>query len=216
MKIKVFFLLLAAGAAGLVKAQSDNGDRYGITANFHQHSTVGIHDVSKGRFGGGLGIFAEYPLRNSDVSNEFWYYIQPQIEYSMQGEIAKAEEATMGKQKFLQDYVTAAVYFKYFFHQDNIKRPYYLFIGPRAEFLVSKKKETSTRYENTYYKYNIDNKVNNFGIGGSVGAGYQIDDNFEAFIRYDHGFTKVYPDAPRNNYNHLLGIGVNYFINFNN
>ena len=90
---------------------------------------------------------------------------------------------------------------------------YFLIAGPRVEFLVREKRDVSAGYDAAYYQYNLDSTLNKLGFGVSVGAGGRINDNFEAVLRYDRGFTKVYPDNNlRNTYNHQLSIGVNYFF----
>ena len=199
-----------------LSAQRGDETRYGVTANFHKGSIVGVHDVSKGSFGGTLGALAEIPIVSSDVSGGEWLFLVPMVEYSMQGEIAKAEENKFGKQKFSHDYVAAQLYLKYFFHPENYLSNYFVFLGPRAEFLVREKREVDPAYDAVYYQYNLDSTLNKFGFGVSLGAGARIDDNFEAVLRYDRGFTKVYPDNNlRKTYNHQLSIGVNYYFNRN-
>ena len=62
----------------------------------------------------------------------------------------------------------------------------------------------------------IDDEVENFGYGVSLGAGLRVSRQMEAFIRFDRGFSKVYPNNDRNNtYNRLLAVGVNYYLNEN-
>lgn len=41
--------------------------KYGLTGNFHKGSIVGVHDVSKGAYGGSLGAFAQWSLVENDV-----------------------------------------------------------------------------------------------------------------------------------------------------
>lgn len=190
--------------------------KYGVTGNFHKGSIVGVHDVSKGAYGGGLGIFGEWSLVENDIYDSAWLYLMPQIEYSMQGEIAKAEEDTYGKQQFHHDYVAMQVYLKYFFHQGNMKRDLYVFGGPRIEYLVREDRKVDPAYDFVYFKYNKDNLVKKFGYGVSVGVGLKVSQQFEAFLRYDRGFSKVYPNnTDRNTYNRLLAVGLNYYINEN-
>ena len=62
--MKKINLLLAVLFLTMVSGQDF---KYGITANFHKGSIVGVHDVSKGKFGGGLGIFGAIPLVENDV-----------------------------------------------------------------------------------------------------------------------------------------------------
>ena len=190
--------------------------KYGVTGNFHNGSIVGVHDVSKGVYGGGLGIFGQWSLVENDVFDSAWLFIMPQIEYSMQGEIAKAEEEKFGVQRFYHDYVAMQVYLKWFFHQGNMKRDLYLFAGPRIEYLVREKREVDPAYDLAYYQYNGDDEVKKFGYGVSFGAGLKINLHLEAFLRYDRGFSTVYPNnTNRNTYNRLLALGLNYYIDEN-
>ncbi|WP_027377381.1 outer membrane beta-barrel protein [Kaistella palustris] len=190
--------------------------KYGVTGNFHKGSIVGVHDVSKGAYGGGLGIFGQWSLVENDVFDSAWLYIMPQLEYSMQGETAKAEEDKFGIQKFHHDYVAMQVYLKWFFHQGNMKRDVYLFAGPRIEYLVREKREVDPAYDLAYYQYNGDDEVKKFGYGVSFGVGLKISQQFETFLRYDRGFSTVYPNNDnRNTYNRLLALGVNYYLNEN-
>lgn len=190
--------------------------KYGVTGNFHKGSISGVHDVSKGAYGGGLGFFGQWSLVENDVFDSAWLYIMPQIEYSMQGEIAKAEEDKFGVQKFNHDYVAMQVYLKWFFHKGNMKRDTYLFAGPRIEYLVRQDRKVDPAYDLAYYQYNMDDKVNKFGLGVSVGAGVKVSSQVEAFLRFDRGFSKVYPNnVSRNTYNRLLAVGLNYYLNEN-
>ena len=190
--------------------------KYGVTGNFHKGSIVGVHDVSKGAYDGGLGVFAQWSLVENDVFDSAWLYIMPQIEYSMQGEIAKAEENKFGIQKFNHDYVAMQVYLKYFFHKGNMKRDAYVFAGPRVEFLVRQDRKVDPAYDLAYFQYNMDDEVNKFGYGVSFGVGLKVSQQFEAFLRYDRGFSKVYPNnVSRNTYNRLLAVGLNYYLNDN-
>lgn len=186
--------------------------KYGVTGNFHKGSIVNVHDYSKGKYGGSLGAFVQWPLVENDIFNSAYLYLEPQVEFNTQGEIAKAEGEI---QKYNNNYFSMAVYLRYFFHQGNVKRDLFLFAGPRIEYLVSNTKDTSPAYEAAYYKYNLDSSTNNFGYGISFGIGLAISQQWESFIRYDRGLSKVFKDNPANTYNRLLGIGVNYYITNN-
>lgn len=197
------FLLISLNAQGF---------KYGVTGNFHKGSIVGVHDVSKGAFGGSLGIFGEIPLVENDVFDSAWLYLMPQIEYSMQGENAKAEENKFGIQKFHHDYVAAQVYLKYFIHNGNMKKDIFIFAGPRVELLVKEKREVDPAYDAVYYQYNLDDEVSNFGYGISLGVGMKLSQRIEGFIRFDRGFSKVYPNNNlRNTYNRQLAVGINFY-----
>ena len=62
--MKRMFLLPALFSLLLLDAQDF---KYGITGNFHKGSIVNVHDVSKGKYGAGLGVFGEVPLVENDV-----------------------------------------------------------------------------------------------------------------------------------------------------
>ena len=58
-----------------------------------------------------------------------------------------------------------------------------------------------------------EQNINSFGYGVSVGAGIKINDKLDAFIRFDRGFSKIYPDYTRDaTYNRMLALGINYYI----
>ena len=208
IKIKLLFVIFMMGTCMLF----GQSFKYGVTGNFHKGSIVNVHDYSKGKYGGSLGAFVQWPLVENDTFNSAYLYLEPQLEFNIQGEIAKAEGQV---QKYNNNYVSMAVYLRYFFHQGNLKRDLFLFAGPRIEYLVSNTKDTSPAYEVAYYKYNLDSSTNNFGYGISFGIGLVISRQWESFIRYDRGLSKVFKDNPANTYNRLLGIGVNYYITNN-
>lgn len=211
--MKKISTVLALFLAIAISAQSV---KYGITGNFHQGSIVGVHDVSKGKFGGGLGGFIQFPLVENDVFDSAWLYLMPQVEYSMGGEWARAEEEKFGIQKYYYDYVAMQVYLKWFFHQGNMKRDLFLFAGPRIEYLVREDKKVDPAYDAAYFKYNLDDEVAKFGYGVSLGIGLKPSPKWEAFMRFDRGFSKVYPNNNlRNTYNRMLAVGVNYYLNEN-
>lgn len=211
--MKKFITLTAVFLLVTASAQSF---KYGVTGNFHKGSIVGVHDVSKGKYGGGLGIFGQWSLVENDVFDSAWLYITPQIEYNMGGEHAKAEENVFGIQKYHYDYVAMQVYLKWFFHKGNMKRDAFLFAGPRIEYMVRQEKIVDPAYDLAYFQYNQDDEVNKFGYGVSMGVGLKLSQHLEAFLRFDRGFSKVYPNnTSRNTYNRMLALGLNYYINEN-
>ena len=98
-----------------VIALSAQSFKYGITGNIHRGSIVGVHDRSVGKYGGGLGVFAEIPLVENDVFDSAWLFLVPQIEYSMQGENAEVNVDRFGVQKYHYDYAAMQVYLKLVF-----------------------------------------------------------------------------------------------------
>jgi hypothetical protein len=168
-----------------------------------------VHDYSKGKYGS-LGAFAQWGFGRNDIFDSAYLYLEPHLDFNMQGEIAKGE--SFDTQKYYNNCISLAVYFKYFFHQGNMKRDLFLFAGSRLEYLVFNSKKTSPSYEAAYSIYNQDSKINKAHYGVTLGTGLHISQQWEAFIRYDRGFAKVYPDNPNNTYNRLLAIGLNYYI----
>lgn len=211
--MKKISTVLALFLAIAISAQSV---KYGITGNFHQGSVAGVHDVSKGKFGGSLGGFVQFPLVENDVFDSAWLYLMPQVEYSMGGEWARAEEEKFGIQKYYYDYVAMQLYLKWFFHQGNMKKDIFLFAGPRIEYLVREDKKVDPAYDAAYFQYNLDDEVAKFGYGVSMGIGLKASSKWEAFMRFDRGFSKVYPNNNlRNTYNRMLAVGINYYLNEN-
>ncbi len=211
--MKKISTVLALFSVIAISAQSV---QYGITGNFHQGSIVGVHDVSKGKFGGSLGGFVQFPLVENDVFDSAWLYLMPQVEYSMGGEWARAEEEKFGIQKYYYDYVAMQLYLKWFFHQGTMKKDLFLFAGPRIEYLVREDKKVDPAYDAAYFQYNLDDEVAKFGYGVSMGIGLKASSKWEAFMRFDRGFSKVYPNNNlRNTYNRMLAVGINYYLNEN-
>src|SRR5690606_27779222 len=199
----------------LITASSQNF-KYGLTGNFHRGSVAGVHDYSIGKYGGGLGLFAQWSLVENDVFDSAWLYITPQIEYNMQGEHAEADRDVFGLQKYHYDYIAMQVYLKWFFHQGNMKRDVFLFAGPRVEYMVRQDTQVDPAYNEAYYQYNLDDEVEKFGYGVSMGIGLKVSQHLEGFLRFDRGFSKVYTNNVNNNtYNRMLAVGLNYYIGEN-
>ena len=187
--------------------------KYGVTGNGHKSSITGVHDRSKGKWGGGAGFFVQWPLVENDVYDSAWLYFTPSVEYNMMGELADADPARYAKQKYEMDYVSLRTYIKYFFHKGNMKRDVFLFGGPFAQYLVRQSKDVPAAYDAAYFKYNHDDKVNNFGLGLSVGIGLKVNDYWEGTLRYDRSLMKVYPNnTAKNTATQMLALGVNYYI----
>jgi len=214
--MKKINLLIALFLFMEVSAQYSGESRIGFTGNFHQGSIVNVHDRSNGRYGGTLGVVAEIPIKSADITGGENIFLMPMVEYSMQGENSTVNVAKWGRQKFHNDYVAAQLYLKYFFNPGRNLSEYFVFAGPRVEFLVREKRETSSQYETTHFKFNHDDEINSLGIGVSVGVGTRVIDNLEAFLRFDRGFSKVYPNAINGvTYNRQLSVGVNYYLGGN-
>ena len=184
--------------------------KYGISAGLHKTSIRNIHDYSKGKFGGDIGFFGNWALVENDVWDSAWLYLEPKVEFSMQGENANPPE---GFQKFHYNYVAMSVYLKYFFHRGNLKRDVFVFGGPRIEYMVSHKTSGPPNYE---MFAGMEDRLNKFGYGVSFGTGLKISQQWEGTLRYDWGFNSVYPDYTYGTtYNRMLSIGLNYYLSSN-
>ena len=155
----------------LIMAQaSAQSFKWGVFGYFDKSSIVGIHDLSRGKYGGGIGAFADFSLIANDVYDSSFLYFSPEIEYNLRGEFADAEP-TLGKQKYNTQYIATNLSVKYYFHEGNYKRNIYLFLGPKFEYLTSYKKSGPPIYQ---IFAGQDEKMNNFGIGITGGIGVHV------------------------------------------
>ncbi len=210
---KKLLLFFAIGFSLLMFSQETEKEKktqLGVTANIHQSNIYGIHDYSKGRIAPAFGLTLQYRLEK-DISDEkeYKYFLQPVLEYSMDGEKA---EPPQGSQKFLNNYISLPIFFKYYFTLSETKRDrrYFLMAGPLFGFAVSDKREG-----NLYFSQDIsaDKNFKKFNFGVTLGAGYHFDKNLEAFVRFDRGLSKAYGVYTLyNTYNYKLGVGINYFF----
>ena len=184
--------------------------KYGLTANGHLSRIDNIHDNSKGRIAGAVGAFVSIPLYPEDLFRSNYYFIQPQVEYSMQGETA--ETPPFPTQKFFNDYISAAVYFKYFINKGTFSTNFFVFAGPKVEYLLSENRNVTPEYDLAYSGVNLNDDIKSLGFGVSGGVGYALTDQFEIFARFDQGLTKVYPNNPNDTYNSQAALGVNYIF----
>jgi len=84
----------------------------------------------------------------------------------------------------------------------------YFMAGPRFEFMVSNK--VSGPVSLTAHQ---EENLEKFGYGISAGVGVNIQNSWDVFIRYDRGFSKIYPDYTKyTTYNRMLAIGINLYL----
>jgi hypothetical protein len=214
-KIIIIYSLLLFGA---VNAQFV---KYGVTGSFHKGSIAGIHGVSKGNFGGNVGVFADFSLVPNDIYDSAWLYFTPQLEFYTLGERADWDEDEKNMQKYNNNYVAVPLYIKYFLKNSGYKGDIYFMLGPKLEFLVSEKKEEGNSlnqaladgFENPKQQFGLGQKISSFGYGISFKAGVKVNDMLDVFIRFDRGLSKVYPDYTKNpTYNRFLAIGLSYYL----
>ena len=185
--------------------------KWGMTGNVHSASIEGIHDFSRGRIAPSLGFFAEIPLETfqRSIYSPLRYYIFPVLEYSMEGEKTILEQ---GRQYYRNDYVAFALYGKFHFYRGFFEN-FYFMLGPRFAYNVSENRAGPTNDEAGYINLR-DDDMKKMSISVSGAFGYVVNDKVEAYIRFDQGLTKVYPnyDVMRT-WNRLLGVGISYYFN---
>ena len=203
--MKKLSILLLVGCSSAIYAQDV---KYGATATAHGTLINEVHSYSKPRLGGSIGAFATIPLNANEALKPQNMFIQPQVEFSTQGE--RANESSLGKQEFYNNYITAVAYFKYFFTKGETRSNFFAFAGPKFEYLVSDSRSTTPAYEAAFGDGPFEKEINKFGFGLSGGAGYALSSEFEVFLRYDQGLSKIYPDKKGNTFNNVFGVGLNY------
>lgn len=214
--MKKLVIIYALVLFGFANAQSI---KYGVTGSFHKGSIAGIHGVSKGDFGGNVGVFADFSLVPNDIYDSAWLYFTPQLEVYTIGEKGDWNEDKKDYQKYSNVYVAVPLYIKYYLKNHGYKGDIYFMVGPKLEFLVSEKTDEGNAVKEAEMsgynpaKFGLGQKINKFSYGLSVKVGAKVSDKLEAFIRFDRGFAKIYPDYTQNtSYNRFLGIGVSYYL----
>ncbi len=193
--------------------------KYGVTGSIHKSSMPGIHGVGKPAWGGSIGVFADFSLVPNDIYDSAWLYFTPQLEVFTMGEKGDWNEDKIDYQKYSNIYVGVPLYIKYFLRNNGYKGDIYFMAGPKLEFLVSEKTDEGNAVKEALAngsdpnKFGLGQRINKLSYGLSVKVGAKVNDRLEAFIRFDRGFAKIYPDYTKSNtYNRFLGIGVSYYI----
>jgi len=201
---------------GLTNAQSI---KYGVTGSFHKGSIAGIHGVSKGDFGGNVGVFADFSLVTNDIYDSAWLYFTPQLEVYTIGEKGDWNEDKKDYQKYSNVYVAVPLYIKYYLKNHGYKGDIFIMAGPKLEFLASEKTDEGNAVKEAEAlgfdsnKFGLGHRMDKFSYGLSIKVGAKVNDKLEAFIRFDRGFAKIYPDYTKNaTYNRFLGIGLSYYL----
>ncbi|MFC4164412.1 porin family protein [Epilithonimonas zeae] len=205
--MKKIVIIYALVLFGFANAQSV---KYGLTGNIHKSSIVGIHDRSKGIFGGNVGVFADFSLVTNDIYDSAWLYFTPQLEFAMFGENSKYPNKDL--QKFHNNYISMPLFIKYFIKNHGYKSDIYLMAGPKLEYLITDKVSGPASLTADQEK-----NLNKFAYGLAVAVGVKVQENWDVFIRFDRGFSKIYPDYTKyTTYNRMLGIGINYYLGSTN
>ena len=214
--MKKLLVLFSVVLLGFAQGQSV---KYGLTGSIHKGSIAGVHGVSKGGWGGSLGVFADIALVTNDIYDSAWLYFTPQLEVSTLSEQGDWDEDKINYQKYNNVYVGVPLYLKYYLKNHGYKGDIYLMFGPKLEFLVSEKTEEGTAVHDASAAgfdpntFGLGQKTARFGYGVSAKVGVKASEKLEVFLRFDRGLSKVYPDYKMyNTYNRFLALGVSYYI----
>lgn len=214
--MKKLLVLFSVVLLGFAQGQSV---KYGLTGSIHKGSIAGVHGVSKGGWGGSLGVFADIALVTNDIYDSAWLYFTPQLEVSTLSEQGDWDEDKINYQKYNNVYVGVPLYLKYYLKNHGYKGDIYLMFGPKLEFLVSEKTDEGTAVKDAIATghdpnvFGLGQKTASFGYGVSAKVGVKASDKLEVFLRFDRGLSKVYPDYKAgNSYNRFLALGVSYYI----
>ena len=214
--MKKLLVLFSVVLLGFAQGQSV---KYGFTGSVHKGSIAGVHGVSKGGWGGSLGVFADIALVPNDIYDSAWLYFTPQLEVTTIGEKGDWNEDKIDYQKYNNVYVGVPLYLKYFLRNHGYKGDIFLMFGPKLEFLVSDKAEEGTAVKDATVagfdpnNFGLGQKTASFGYGVSAKIGVKANDKLEVFLRFDRGLSKIYPDYKMyNTYNRFLALGVSYYI----
>lgn len=179
----------------------------------------GIHGVGNPSWGGNIGVFADIALVPNDIYDSAWLYFTPQLEIYNVGETGDWDEDDKNIQRYSNIYVGIPLYIKYFLRNNGYKGDLYFMLGPKIEFLASEKTKEGNAVNEAIAggfdpnAFGLGQKINSIGYGASLKIGAKVTDAVDVFIRYDRGFSKVYPDYTQHaTFNQFLALGVSYYI----
>ncbi len=197
MKKKV--LLIVMLCMGFVAKSQIN---FGAKLGMNRTNIKDIHGSSDPRYGFQIGAFAQIPFN----SEENQFYIQPELNYSQQGEKNQGDGVD---EIYKFDYLTIPVLFRAYFSEEEDE--FFGEIGPQFGFLISDKVDI---LNNATIKENPNEKYNGFDMGATAGIGFSLNRKFEIFARYYVGFVDVVENDIRNkkNWNSNLQASVAYIF----
>ncbi len=212
-KLSIIFALLLFGFSNAQFL------KYGVTGSIHKSSMKGIHGVGNPSWGGNIGVFADIALVPNDIYDSAWLYFSPQLEIYNVGETGDWDEDDKNIQRYSNIYVGIPLYIKYFLRNNGYKGDLYFMLGPKIEFLASEKTKEGNAVNEAIAggfdpnAFGLGQKINSIGYGASLKIGAKVTDAVDVFIRYDRGFSKVYPDYTKHaTFNQFLALGVSYYI----
>lgn len=155
---------------------------YGVKGGLQMTNITNYHRDSNSRLGFQVGGFAKIPL---DSYNKM--YLQPELLYLTHGEDNEGDGFT---EKYYINYIALPVLLKRYLSDDE--NTFFLEAGPTFMFKIIQNTESS--FAAPVYNGDRD-EVATLDISLGLGLGYTIRRNYDIGIRYNYGFTDVYPKA---------------------
>lgn len=209
MNKKLFFVAilgLLMGTAGF--SQSYLGARVG--ANFS--NVLYAHEDPNPRIGLQGGMMGLINLSKYEEK----LYLQPEVNYSNQGEIANPYNLSGEKvsQKVFFNYVNIPVQLKYYLQGKG--NYFYVSAGPYIGFQITDKieflEDGAPTLATDFNEYKTTKSVD-YGAVGEIG--YSVTKNLEVSLRYAYGIPDRVKNVKSTN-NSVITVGINYFIDLTN
>ena len=187
---KLLFIAVLAVSALAVNAQ------FGIKAGLNL-ANLGGDDVDDE---GKKALISIYGGFYYNIACGETFSFQPELVYSGQG--AKYEE--MGyKAKLALGYLNLTPLCRF-----NTSSGFFVGAGPQFGFLLSAKAKADGEDDE-----DIKDQLKGLDIAGAIAAGFEMENGFGFYIRYNHGFTTIADEDDTKVFNRVFQIGLRYSFN---
>jgi len=131
------------------------------------------------------------------------FSVQPELVYSGQG--AKYEEFGI-EAKIVLSYINLTPLARF-----NTSSGFFVGVGPQLGFLLSAKGKVDGQDDE-----DIKDQLKGIDIGGAIAAGYELENGFGFYARYNHGFTTISDNSDEKVFNRVFQVGVRYSFSMMN
>ncbi len=173
--------------------------KYGARISGGMTNITEVNDYSVARAGFQLGAMAQIPLTSS---GNIWFF-QPEINYSMQGELnnTRYQDGSRQKHKRFLNYLNIPLNAKLYFTDSETE--FFALAGPYIGFKVG----------DNFEDYDAADLAS-FDFGLNAGIGYSINRQYEFSLRFSYGLVdQVKNDwGDKTNSNSVLNLGFAYFF----
>ncbi|MCB9202498.1 MAG: PorT family protein [Flavobacteriales bacterium] len=196
MKIK-FATILFIVAVGFSYSQL----RFGVKGGVQRTALKDINNPSEKRDSFHAGIFGLYNLSSDDQ-----FYIQLEALYFNHGEKSPPYKSYL-------TYIAVPVLFKTYFSEAESE--FFLEVGPQFAYEIGKDNTLPKDRQYIYGEGDVT-KTEKLDISAAIGFGYSYQRNWELGVRYNHGFTDLFPDyesaVKKKNIGSALSLYLNYIF----